>query len=450
MDPVRRRMTRRQVAAGIGAAAAVLAAGSSRAQQAADYVDGWRILRARAGQARLRGPDAAATAIFGYDGMTPGPTLRVRRGDELRVRLVNDLADPTTIHWHGLRLPNAMDGVPQLTQPPVAPGASFDYRFIAPDAGTFWYHAHFMSSEQVGRGLYGPLIVDETTPVAIDRDVTLLLDDWRLAPDGVIAAFGGMHDAAHAGRLGNHLTVNGLPSADIKVKTNERIRLRLINAANARVMPLRIEGHRADVMAIDGQPAEPFPARDGVVVLGPGTRIDLFVDATLSPGTRAPFITLLDGNVALARVSYDAGPPVRAAPLPTAAALPANPLPVRMDLTGALKLDVPLDGGMMAMMRGGMMGGMAGRSPASVWTVANTASDGHSGTPLFSVARGRTVTLALDNRTEFPHAMHLHGIISDYSTGSMMAGNRSGSTRWWFRRGRPRASPSSPTIPASG
>jgi len=124
-----------------------------------------------------------------------------------------------------------------------------------------------------------------------------VLDDWRLNADGAIAPFGGMHDAAHAGRLGNLFTINGIPSTDIAVKANERLRLRLINAANARVMPIRVEGHRADVMAIDGQPAEPFPARDGLVFLGPGNRIDLFIDATLAPGTRAPFLTFVEGKL---------------------------------------------------------------------------------------------------------------------------------------------------------
>jgi FtsP/CotA-like multicopper oxidase with cupredoxin domain len=169
-------------------------------------------------------------------------------------------------------------------------------------------------------------------------------------------------------------------------------------------------------MAIDGQPAEPFPARDGVVVLGPGNRIDLFIDATLAPGTRALFVTLIEGNVSLARISYDAAAPVRATLQPAMEPLPANPLPTKMDLAGSLKFDLPLDGGAMAMMmRGGMTGGMMGRGSgagpprSSIWTIANKASDGHSGAPLFSVARGRTVTLALDNRTEFPHAMHLHG-----------------------------------------
>ena len=87
----------------------------------------------------------------------PGPLLRVKQGDEVKVRLVNDLAEATAVHWHGVRLRNAMDGAPPLTQPPVGPGQSFDYRFVAPDAGTFWYHP----PERARPGFYGMLIVDE-------------------------------------------------------------------------------------------------------------------------------------------------------------------------------------------------------------------------------------------------------------------------------------------------
>jgi FtsP/CotA-like multicopper oxidase with cupredoxin domain len=390
MRPVNWFPTRRQVAAGIGASVIALTPLATRAQPLAQYDGGWRILRARAGEARLRGGDTAATAIAGYDGVTPGPLLRIRRGEELRVRLVNELPEPTTIHWHGLRLPNGMDGVPHLTQPPVQPGASFEYRFAPPDAGTFWYHALYASSGQAGRGLYGPLIVDEPVPLAIDRDVTLVLDYWQLTGDGSIAP--------NANSSTNYFTVNGASSFDVAVKTNERIRLRLINAAAGRMMALRIDGHRADVMAIDGQPAEPFPARDGLVVLGPGNRIDLFIDATLAPGTRAPFVTLIEGNIPLARIVYDAGTPARATLPPPAGSLPANPLPSRMPFAGALKLDVVFDGS-----------GLPGSAGKTAWTVANKVSDQPSPAPLFSIARGRTVMLALDNRTDVAHAVHLHG-----------------------------------------
>jgi FtsP/CotA-like multicopper oxidase with cupredoxin domain len=377
-----------------------------------------RILRAQPGSAHLRGPDQPPTAVWGYDGTVPGPVLRVKRGQELHVRLVNDLPEETTLHWHGLRLPNAMDGVPHLTQAPIPAGGAFDYRFVAPDAGTFWYHPHLYASEQLDRGLSGVLIVEEPEPVAIDRDVVLVLDDWRLKPDGANdeASFRSFHDAAHAGRIGAHLTVNARPAFDLAVKTNERLRLRIVNAANARVMPLRFDRHRITVMAIDGQPAEPFVAREGRAALGPGNRVDLFVDCALEPGASAP-ILLQDvrAEVPLGRFVYDAGAPVRSAPLPDPKPLPANPLPARMDFRNAYRLDVPIEGGAMSQMmmdatRSGREIPGHGIDPrARLWTMAGQASSGHHGPPLFSVKRGRTVTLAFANRTAFPHGMHVHG-----------------------------------------
>ncbi|MCZ7657106.1 MAG: multicopper oxidase family protein [Xanthobacteraceae bacterium] len=402
-------LSRRRVLAGTGLA--VVSALLPRAAHGA--ADGFRILRAHPGSARLRGPDQPPTAVWGYDGTVPGPVLRVRRGEELRVRLVNELPEETVIHWHGLRLPNAMDGVPHLTQHPVAPGQSFDYRFVVPDAGTFWYHSHRFSSEQQERGLYGGLIVEEPAPVDVDRDVLLILDDWRLTPEGANdeASFRSFHDAAHAGRLGRHFTVNGGPTLDLPVRANERIRLRLVNAANARVMPLRLERLAARVMAIDGQPAEPFLARESRLTLGPGNRADLFVDATLEPGASAALILEdVRAEVPLVRLVTE-GPPARAAPRGEPPPLPANPLPERMNFPAALRIDLPLEGGAMSplMMRRGEVPGHGIDPAARIWTMAGQASSGHDGPPLFSAKRGRTVVIAMPNRTAFPHAMHLHG-----------------------------------------
>ena len=109
-----------------------------------------------------------------------------------------------------MRVPNNMDGVPHLTQTPIASGSTFTYEFDAIDAGTFWYHPHQRSFEQVGRGLYGPLIVEENEPIRVDRDVTWVLDDWRLTADGQISNdFGNTHDLSHNGRVGNTVTING-------------------------------------------------------------------------------------------------------------------------------------------------------------------------------------------------------------------------------------------------
>ena len=379
--------------------------------------DGFSILRARPGSAALRGEGAPPTPIWGYQGTVPGPTLRVRRGDEVRVRLVNELPEPTTVHWHGLRLPNAMDGVPHLTQHPIAPGSSFDYRFRAPDAGTFWYHSHLYSSEQLERGLYGVLIVEESVPVAVDRDVVVVLDDWRLGSDGKLdeTSFRSVHDAAHEGRIGNHLTVNSSPSFELGVRANERLRLRLVNAANARIVSLRFDRHAIRVMAIDGQPAEPFMARNSRVTLGPGNRIDIFVDATLDPGASAAIIAEdRRGDIEVGRFHYQRAEPIRPRPREDASPLPPNGLPERLDLKGAARINAPLDGGMMSplmmeRMRGRAISGHGIDPQARVWTLAGHASSGHDGPPLFSVRRGRTVVLTIDNRSAFPHAMHIHG-----------------------------------------
>lgn len=378
-----------------------------------------RVLRAAPGTARLLGSDRPATQIWGYDGVVPGPLLRVRRGDTLNVRLHNDLPEPTLVHWHGLRLPNAMDGVPHLTQDPVEPGKTFLYSFVAPDAGTFWYHSHLYSSEQLERGLYGPLIVDEPEPVDVDRDYVLVLDDWRLSEDGSLheASFRSFHDAAHAGRLGRLLTVNSEQVPTFLAHPNERLRLRFINAANARVFAVRVAGTTAWVMAVDGQPAQPFLAREGRFILSPGNRVDLFIDAPAEVGADVPvMIDPGNGNeIAIARISSQSGNGLRSAPRGDPAPLPANPLPERIDLKSAFRLDIPLEGGamshmMMRRMREGAEIAGHGIDPAArIWTLAGFASSGHHGPPLFSVKQGRPVVLTFQNNTAFPHAMHLHG-----------------------------------------
>ena len=418
-------ISRRRLLASAGASLTAIAL-PSRLWAQDKAADGYRVLHARVGEARLRGSHEKPTAIWGYDGTVPGPTLRLKQGEELKVRLINDLRQSTVVHWHGLRLPNAMDGVPHLTQMPIEPGASFDYHFVPPDAGTFWYHSHFLSSEQLGRGLYGVLVVDEREPPEVDRDLVLAVDDWRLTDDGVIhPSFGNFHDAAMAGRLGQYITLNSADMLDVPVRTNERVRLRIVNCANARIFQFRIAQHAARVMAVDGQPCPPNLAPNGMLRLAPGNRVDLFLDATLAPGSRAPILVddLRGDEVEIGRLVYDAGAPLREKPLAEPKPLANNPLPVRVDLANAFKLDVPLDGGGMGMMMGrggtggGMGGGMGGAGfrgqgiapQGRIWALARISSTGHEGPPLFTVERGRTVMLNFTNRTAFPHAMHVHG-----------------------------------------
>src|SRR6516165_1377121 len=140
-------------------------------------------LTAAAGHVALVGKPHPATDVWCYDGHVPGAEIRLRQGEPFRIIVQNNLTEGTTVHWHGIRLPIAMDGVPGISQPPIRPGESFLYEFTPPDAGTFWYHPHADSLQQLGRGMAGALIVEEREPVVVDRDLIWMLADWRLRSD---------------------------------------------------------------------------------------------------------------------------------------------------------------------------------------------------------------------------------------------------------------------------
>jgi FtsP/CotA-like multicopper oxidase with cupredoxin domain len=124
------------------------------------------------------------TNVLGFNGQIPAPTIRCRQGQEVTIRFTNKLSEPTTIHWHGLRIPIEMDGVPFLSQPPIMPGETFEYCFTPPDAGTFWYHPHMNSVKQLGMGLVGLIIVEEVVPVEFDEEHELMLKHWHLDKQG--------------------------------------------------------------------------------------------------------------------------------------------------------------------------------------------------------------------------------------------------------------------------
>jgi FtsP/CotA-like multicopper oxidase with cupredoxin domain len=298
----------------------------------------------------------------GFSGAVPGPVIRARRGDEIKVRLVNGLDEPMALHWYGVRVPNPMDGGVPLTGAPVAPGASVDYRLPVADAGTFWYRAASRSQQE--SGLYGALIVAEPVPPLVDQDHLLIFGGRRSGRDGV-----------------QEFTVNGVTALDIAVRANERLRLRFVNAS-ARPINARIDNHRVIVMALDGEPTEPFASRDGRIVLAPGNRADVFVDAALAPGSIAPITLSQDrGEPAVLRLVYGEMT-ARRTPLGDPAPLAANPLALRMDFSRALRVALAIEGG-----------------DATV----------PAGKPLFSAKRGRTVMMAIDNRDAQAHVVHLHG-----------------------------------------
>lgn len=391
-------------AAALPLSGTVLHGGAARATAAP-------VLRAAPGTAKLVPGDYPETPIWGYDGGAPGPVIRVPQGERVIRRFVNELPQPSSVHWHGIRLNNAMDGVAGLTQPAVPPNGEYLYDFRAPDAGTYWYHPHNRSWEQLARGLYGALIVEEKTPPTIDRDEVLLIDDWRLASDASLQGdFGAMMDWSHGGRMGNWLTVNGIGEFQQKAQTGERLRLRLVNVANARIFPLGLRGFDGWVVAIDGQPlARPEPANR--MVLAPAQRIDLVVDVVAQP-TGFASVDFLDGDEIYPLARFEITGKLRKQRLGPPAALPPNPVPEPADIGKARRTVLRMQGGAMGRMPGAMMGGrMMGMRDlvrnGRVWAFNGIAD--MTDAPLLAAARGETIRLEMINDTAWPHAMHLHG-----------------------------------------
>ncbi|MEY8841168.1 multicopper oxidase family protein, partial [Cribrihabitans sp. XS_ASV171] len=340
-------LDRRQFLAG-AAAVAVL---PMRAQAGATVIE------AREALVQIAPEPYGMTPIWGFDGQAPGPGLRVAQGERLSRRLVNALPQPTSVHWHGIRIDNAMDGVPGLTQDAVQPGDGFDYDFILPDAGTYWYHAHNRSFEQVARGLYGPLVVEEAEAPDVDDDVVLMLDDWRLDPETVMIAddFDNGHDLSHGGRIGNIVTVNGRFDPVIPVRRNARLRLRLVNAANARIFSLGLDGMAGWVIALDGMPLErPEPFGESIV-LAPAQRADLIVDVTAETGGIASLVEIQrDGGYGLARFEVGEGAGMSRDMAPVA--LPPNPLPSLDGWEDAPRHEMRIEGGAMRWLDSAMLG----------------------------------------------------------------------------------------------
>lgn len=392
----------------VGVASAAAAAGFPRAVYSSAASRDIQLIAAP-GRWPLAGDSHPPTDVWCYGGQIPGPELRVRQGEPVRIVVENKLDEDTTVHWHGIRLPNAMDGVPGLTQPPIKPGARFTYEFTPPDAGTFWYHPHADSLRQLGRGMAGVLIVEETEPVPVDRDITWVVADWRLTENAQIAAgFGNAMEAAMSGRVGNTVTLNGSQLDGVSVRAGERIRVRLVNTSLARIMALRFEGHRPVIIAIDGQPCDPHEPKDGRLLLGPAMRIDIVLDLQGKPGERYRVVDDFypDLSYWLTHLAYaDTAPRDSIAPKHPLA-LPLNPLP-EPDLATAERHELKLQGGMMS-----GMGGMMGMGHRAVWAIngQSMTGDGHAGmTPLVTLKLGRSYVLTMRNETAWWHPMHLHG-----------------------------------------
>jgi len=335
-------------------------------------------LRAKADSLPLR-PGGSRNPVWSLgDG-----DIRFRRGDVPEIVFGNGLPIPAVLNWRGIDGASAAE--PLLARTSVVPGATDTFRVALRHAGTYLCDLALLGdgAAQPSRGL--PVIVDESEPVAVDRDVVFLIEDWRLRVDGTAIAPG-----IDPKGTTSVYTVNGLTTLEVAARAHERLRFRFINGCQRNVVAIKIERHEAQVMALDGQPSEPFLARNGALVLAPGGRADTFIDAGAAPVSTAS-ILLHDGKEArpIGRLVASTEPPIRDEAMTAASALPSNGLPAQLDLRNALRFDLSLGG------------------PQADWMPPPDFVA--SSPPAFRAKTGRTVVLALTNRAEIATVFHLHG-----------------------------------------
>lgn len=352
---------------------------------------------AAAGQVDVGGGTTYHSWFFG--GAYPAPTIRIREGESLQVVLSNQLPEPTSIHWHGVPLPNAMDGVPGVTQNAVEPGGTFTYEFPAAPAGSYLYHSHY--GLQLDRGLTGPLIIEEATPhVAWDRDYTVFLDDFLPGAPQPLAGGMGM-----GGRTPPYegLLINGkLPAAApvFRVRNGDRARLRLINGGSATTFRVAITGHRLEVTHADGRPVVPVVVDS--VTLGMGERIDVIVTAN-RPGVwalvAAPLEVQAPAARAVLRYRGALGDGTVGSQVPEGLRggrqlAIEDLISLELDPGGAQPVDRTID----LRLAGGMM--------SSAWTINGQA---YPDADPIDLHLGERVEFRMFNQSNMRHPMHLHG-----------------------------------------
>ncbi len=423
---------------GAGATAAGVGTGLLGRRSVASGTDRVRTIHLEAREVTWELAPGRTVKAMAYNGRIPGPEIRVREGERVRVVLQNSLAEPTTIHWHGVDVPNAMDGVPGVTQPPVAPGATFTYEFDARPAGSRWYHTHFDEHRQMDLGLAAPLIIEpaEKEAVGYDREITLVLDDWATGTGkpvpptdagtaGGRGSAGGMmsgmmrRGSGMGGMMGGRgmsdmmgrgtgpaydvMTINGkaYPATEpLRVTKGERVRLRIINASAEHTHVVRLAGHRLLVTHTDGNPLI-APVEVEAVPIAPAERYDLLIVAD-RPGAWFLYCTE-PGHV-------DAGERMVVVYEGHARATPPAPEPGVAGLTlwdygrgrGRPVLPAPSASDprtFVVALGGGMMG-------SDIWTV-NGKQYPHTD-PLRCI-RGDRVRVVLRNNSMEAHPMHLHG-----------------------------------------
>ncbi|MEM9682165.1 MAG: multicopper oxidase family protein [Pseudomonadota bacterium] len=341
----------------------------------------------------------------------PPPVLYAEQGKPITFAVRNMLDEYTTMHWHGIRLPNDMDGVPYLTQFPIADGETFDYRFSPPDAGTYWYHPHCLTMTQIARGLTGVLIVKEPEDAGFDSERVINLRDFRLDDEDQLMQPYSLRGAARAGTLGNVMTANWLAEPVYDHRSGGLVRLRLANTDTTRIYRVYLSGGTGSVVAWDGHPVEsplPWPDREHPLVLGPGQRADLAVLMPESEGQRIEIVASRPiGDRVMAAMRAVGATMGRS--LAELKPLPPNPLS-RPDLKEAQVHEFVFGWSPDGLVPNDGFCGTIGKTFWSINRLPWPGDDAKGTGPLATLERGRSYILRFRNESPNLHPIHLHGL----------------------------------------
>jgi FtsP/CotA-like multicopper oxidase with cupredoxin domain len=337
------------------------------------------------------------TPAWTYNGTVPGPMIRAKVGDRVIVHFKNSLPEETTMHWHGIRVPNEMDGAPGVTQEPIAPGGEFRYEFVLKDAGTYWYHPHTDSSAQVGRGLYGAFVVDDPNdPKELGDDLVLVLSDIGLDENGqLVPADSGGNFGDLFGREGSVLLVNGKVLPTLKVRQGKQQRWRIINASRARYYNLRLRNHR--FMRLGGDNGLAARSEDVYnLIVTPGERADAVFTPADPPGTSNVLRWVPTERGYGSTYNRSSEPMLN---IETVADAPVIPEPIPTQLRTIEPIDIT---------------NATHRTLDLTIHIASTVEMGVNDVPYwkakpFEVALGDTEVWRIVNNTDFSHPFHLHG-----------------------------------------
>jgi FtsP/CotA-like multicopper oxidase with cupredoxin domain len=363
------------------------------------------VLKTASIEARLMDTGPTRNVLtWGEAGMPP--VIRMRKGEAFAARLVNGIDDPTTIHWHGIRVPNKMDGVPFLVQPYVYQGDHFDYAFTPPDAGTFWYHPHCNTLAQMGHGLTGVVVVENPNDPVFDSEVVINLRDWRLGDDGQFIEQFRPRDAARTGTYGTVRTANWLDKPQYDAQAGGLVRLRAAITDVTRIYAFRVDGAEAAVVALDGNPVPQRFAPDALQ-LGPGQRMDL---AIRMPDEEGAIVSLRDVRGTKPKVLATlraVGKSLKRDPRDLAP-LEANPV-AEVDLAGARHITLALSATAENVPGDGICGSLG----YSFWAINKVPWPGDTPDPTAPLAElrlGESYVIDMENLTPHAHPIHLHGM----------------------------------------